>query len=573
MNKVISFISGKEYSLADLFGGDTKIIIPDLQRDYCWGNYAVTDRKSSKTKELVSDFVKNIVELFEEKSDSSLTMGLIYGYEQPHNHIQICDGQQRLTTLFLILGYINIKCSGVYDDYIISKQEREDDYEPHLQYAIRESTLYFLSDLSRNVFIERNTEVTDIKLSNWYFAEYDNDASIQSMIAALQIIDNVFNSLEFNCFLELGKFVLNNLRVLYYDMENRSRGEETYVIINTTGEPLSPTENIKPILLGNSKLTKEQVQLYSDQWEDREEWFWNHRGTDTTSDNGMQVFFMWYWQIGLMQERAWVNEKPVPLNPRNLFISAPTKMKESTKKVKLSMENYEKYRSLDNIEKYFKALTRLVEKISSDVELQTILHSIYRRQNKDIALDNQENVWQWLRNADLDIVLPLIALLAEHPNTKQLTAFTRRIRRNYFDGLWAKDENNVATRRGQNKMDWRYLIQIINQVEDKDLLNIENEKITFSKIPLIDIPIWYDKNEQIKDKLREEHPEAIDLWEDNEYLMGDLTPLWNDCNKEDIDFETLKERFLKIDKLCRMLNESQVKKKNTSSRIGIDCTV
>ena len=352
MNKVISFISGKEYSLADLFGGDTKIIIPDLQRDYCWGNYAVTDRKSSKTKELVSDFIKNIVELFEEKSDSSLTMGLIYGYEQPHNHIQICDGQQRLTTLFLILGYINIKCSGVYDDYIISKQEREDDYEPHLQYAIRESTLYFLSDLSRKVFIERNTKVTDIKLSNWYFAEYDNDASIQSMIAALQIIDNVFNSLEFNCFLELGKFVLNNLRVLYYDMENRSRGEETYVIINTTGEPLSPTENIKPILLGNSKLTKEQVQLYSDQWEDREEWFWNHRGTDTTSDNGMQVFFMWYWQIGLMQERAWVNEKPVPLNPRNLFISAPTKMKESTKEVKLSMENYEKFRSLDNIEKY-----------------------------------------------------------------------------------------------------------------------------------------------------------------------------------------------------------------------------
>ena len=559
MNKVISFISGKEYSLADLFGGDTKIIIPDLQRDYCWGNYAVTDRKSSKTKELVSDFVKNIVELFEEKSDSSLTMGLIYGYEQPHNHIQICDGQQRLTTLFLILGYINIKCSGVYDDYIISKQERKDDYEPHLQYAIRESTLYFLSDLSRNVFIERNTEVTDIKLSNWYFAEYDNDASIQSMIAALQIIDNVFNSLEFNCFLELGKFVLNNLRVLYYDMENRSRGEETYVIINTTGEPLSPTENIKPILLGNSKLTKEQVQLYSDQWEDREEWFWNHRGTDTTSDNGMQVFFMWYWQIGLMQERAWVNEKPVPLNPRNLFISAPTKMKESTKEVKLSMENYEKFRSLDNIEKYFKALTRLVEKISSDVELQTILYSIYRRQNKDIALDNQENVWQWLRNADLDIVLPLIALLAEHPNTKQLTAFTRRIRRNYFDGLWAKDENNVATRRGQNKMDWRYLIQIINQVEDKDLLNIENEKITFSKIPLIDIPIWYDKNEQIKDKLRKEHHEVIDLWEDNEYLMGDLTPLWNDCNKEDIDFETLKERFLKIDKLCRMLNAPQIR--------------
>ena len=75
MNKVISFISGKEYSLADLFGGDTKIIIPDLQRDYCWGNYAVTDPKSSKTKELVSDFVKNIIELFEEKMAHPLLWG------------------------------------------------------------------------------------------------------------------------------------------------------------------------------------------------------------------------------------------------------------------------------------------------------------------------------------------------------------------------------------------------------------------------------------------------------------------------------------------------------------------
>ena len=34
MNRVVSFISGNEYSLSDLFGGDTKIIIPDLQRDY-----------------------------------------------------------------------------------------------------------------------------------------------------------------------------------------------------------------------------------------------------------------------------------------------------------------------------------------------------------------------------------------------------------------------------------------------------------------------------------------------------------------------------------------------------------
>ena len=30
--------SGKPYSLSDLFSGDNKIIIPDLQRDYTWGD-------------------------------------------------------------------------------------------------------------------------------------------------------------------------------------------------------------------------------------------------------------------------------------------------------------------------------------------------------------------------------------------------------------------------------------------------------------------------------------------------------------------------------------------------------
>lgn len=564
MNKVISFISGNEYSLANLFGGDTKIIIPDLQRDYCWGNNAMIDRKSNKTKELVSDFVKNIVELFEEKSDSTLTMGLVYGYEQPHTHIQICDGQQRLTTLFLLLGYINMKCAGLYDDYIISKQEREDDFEPHLQYAIRESTLYFLSDLSRNVFINRKTNIADIKKSNWYFDEYDHDASIQSMISALQIIENIFMALDFNNYEKLGYFVLNNLKVLYYDMDNRSRGEETYVVINTTGEPLSSTENIKPILIGNPKLTKEEVQLYSEQWEYREEWFWNHRGADTTADNGMQEFFIWYWQIGLMQERAWINEKPVPLNPRELFISTPNKMKESTNEVKLSIENYERFCSLDNIDKYFKALENLVDKISNNIELQSVLQSIQKTQkkNRGIPLNNPNNAWQWLRNAELDVVLPLITLLAEHPETTQLIPFTRRIRRNYFDGLWAKNSNNETTRRGHNKMDWRYLVQIINQVKDESLLTVSNEAVTFSKIPLIEIPVWYDKNEQIKDKIRTKYPDAVKKWEDNEYLMGDIAPLCYNYSNENIEYEILEKRFRAIDKLCRMLHGSQIQEED-----------
>ena len=123
MNKATKFISGNEYNLSQLFGGDNKIVIPDLQRDYCWGDNAFVSSNDKKPRELVSDFVKNIIELYEENKSLKVTLGLIYGYEQPQNHIQICDGQQRLTTLFLLLGYINIKVGGKFNTYIISEKE------------------------------------------------------------------------------------------------------------------------------------------------------------------------------------------------------------------------------------------------------------------------------------------------------------------------------------------------------------------------------------------------------------------------------------------------------------------
>ena len=559
MNRVVSFISGNEYSLSDLFGGDTKVIIPDLQRDYCWGDKAVVDVKTKKTRELVTDFVKNIIDLFENESNTILTMGLVYGYEQPHNHIQICDGQQRLTTLFLLMGVINTKAGGYFDDYIISREERNDDFEPHLQYAIRESTLYFLSDLARNVFISHNTSIQDIKSSNWYFNEYDFDASIQSMISALQRIDDALKDNDHIDFVDFGKFVLNNLKVLYYDMENRSRGEETYVVINTTGEPLSSTENIKPILLGKPSLSEQEIETYSDQWEEREEWFWQNRGKDNTADNGLNEFFIWYWQIGLMQEKAWKDGKPISLNPRELFVNAPTKITENANEIKLSLDNYNKFCSLDNINKYFLALKKLVNAIVDDSELRSVLLSMQvKKKDSNISLSNTDSVWNWLRKCDLDIVLPLITLLAEHQGTQLLVPFTRRLRRNYFDSVWSKNGQGEMTRRSNSKMDWRYLVQIINQTSDENLLNVNVSELSITKIPLIPLPVWYDEEEQIKDKFRKDgYAVSVNEWEDNEYLMGDITPLWKSYDAATITYEMALDRFKRINQLCNVLHKSR----------------
>lgn len=290
-----SLVSGRAYTLENLFSGNNKIIIPDLQRDYCWGT------KNKEGKELVGDFVRNLIENGFKKGSEELNLGLIYGYEAPDEHIQLCDGQQRITTLFLLLGMINRYCEGdVFQSKLISEAEQEDDKEPYLLYAIRESSLYFLSDLVMHFFLSSEAsdaskmEVDAIKNQSWYFNDYDLDPSIQSMLSAMKTMEVELKKLEKVS--EFGKFLRTKLSFIYYDMGNRKQGEETFVLINTTGEPLSATEHLKPKLIKAQDPGKQSS--CSMQWEQWETFFWGHRKgaghrMNDTADRGLNEFFRW----------------------------------------------------------------------------------------------------------------------------------------------------------------------------------------------------------------------------------------------------------------------------------------
>jgi hypothetical protein len=300
-----TFISGNEYTLAAIFSGENRIVIPDLQRDYCWGNN-VHDKVGKRIPELVSGFIDNLKEAFCDKQpDDKMTLGMIYGYEQPKGHIHLCDGQQRITTLVLLLGMLYRKIKA--DEF--RKALVFEDKEPHLQYAIRESTLYFFNDLVSNFFLaDADEEISNIKPENWitsrdwYFAEYDQDPTIQSMIAALKTIDKqLFCEMDWEAF---GRFILNDLHFLYYDMGSRAHGEETFVVINTTGEPLTPTENLKPVLITRQR--SDIQDMCADEWESWEEWFWQKRNGNSLADDGLNEFFRW---VSFLEE-----EKQDPVN-------------------------------------------------------------------------------------------------------------------------------------------------------------------------------------------------------------------------------------------------------------------
>ncbi|MBL1408701.1 DUF262 domain-containing protein [Sphingobacterium faecale] len=517
--------SGKEYTLATLFTNNNKVIIPDLQRDYCWGDRA-WNKDTEKYSELVSGFLGNLIELYLENSNNSLTLGLIYGYENPKCHIQLCDGQQRLTTLFLILGIINKRSGNCFQSNLISNDELENDRLPYLQYSIRESTLYFFSDLVCQYFLqsENGSSHSKIRTSSWYFSEYDLDPSIKSILAAIETIEETFDKMLDFDYPRFGEFINSKLGLLYYDMGTRSQGEETFVIINTTGEPLSATENLKPILIGNI-VDKEKRRIASEEWEEREQWFWQNRKEDEyTSDDGINDFFIWYWQIRLLQERSWKSKKAYPLNPRELFSKQP-KVDENND------ENPEVNRwkislAPSTIHSYFKAFQRTIELCSSENVVE-VLKTI---KNESISVS-------WFRDVDLDLILPLIVYLEKYPNPQFFPDFARRLRKNHFD----------KKRKRGNDVDWRHIVQLIEFSEKEEEVLVfkiqSSEPLLFKSIANVELKEWFTLDEQLKRLLKKEHKSEVEYWEDHSDLMGDLTPLWIANEGREYSYNYLEEVY------------------------------
>lgn len=310
--------SGKAYSLSEIFCGENdKVIIPDLQRDYCWGNL-FSDTEDS----LASSFIDSILRL---NKSQEITMGLIYGYydkELTPYHLQLCDGQQRLTTLFLIVGTINRMLPGnKYRNLLISNFEfNEDDNEPHLLYGIRESSLYFLSDLTVHYFLEDTLPIDELENQSWFLNCYHHDPTIGSIRRALTTIESKLKTYE--DLDSLGKFLIHNVKFLFYDMENRQNGEETFVVINTTGEPLTANQNLKPqIMMANPSYSNA-----AHDWEVMETWFWKHRRKNEydTSTEGMLAFLHCVRILESGDETSWHKNYEISNDKFPLSISMNT---------------------------------------------------------------------------------------------------------------------------------------------------------------------------------------------------------------------------------------------------------
>lgn len=226
------------------------IFIPKIQRDY------VQYRKSNEAN-LNGLLEKLVVAL---KENKEINLNFIYGYcektkinsntdsENILNVFIPIDGQQRLTTLFLLHYYVFSK-SGKGVDELKNK----------LIYDTRESTNEFIKlllDKSEDIFYGDVSKNIDEKIKNysWYCSEWDYDVSIKSMLLVLGKIKDAFEKEEVNDFVCYAQKLLTGCPIKFMIMEiDVKYGNELYIKMNARGKQLTPFENFKADLLGYLK--------------------------------------------------------------------------------------------------------------------------------------------------------------------------------------------------------------------------------------------------------------------------------------------------------------------------------
>lgn len=219
------------YTLKELLD-KYSVVIPQLQRDYAQGR--------ADAKELRERFLSQILRVLREKG--RLNLDFVYGYDKalsPNHHpiFYPLDGQQRLTTLWLLHWYL-LPSESV-------AEERE--WLLRFSYRTRSSSTRFCQLLVEYAVVDGSRlDVAAIKDQPWYRQSYNADATIAAMLGTLRTIKGLVAPGERAALWER----LCHQRALTFDVidikgEEFRLTDELYIKMNARGKQLTSFECYK----------------------------------------------------------------------------------------------------------------------------------------------------------------------------------------------------------------------------------------------------------------------------------------------------------------------------------------
>ena len=169
----------------------SKCVIPKIQRAYAQGR-----RDENYVRDnLLSEIFRALY------SGAEIDLDFIYGaiHKQDDNDrytFEVIDGQQRLTTLFLLYWYIgNRELEHGTDDYKkMTNNLSKFVYETR---ATSTDFCQYLASFSSYGSLKEDGSIdapsTIIKDAKWYFRSFDKDSTIEGM---LRMLDDIYNTMK-----------------------------------------------------------------------------------------------------------------------------------------------------------------------------------------------------------------------------------------------------------------------------------------------------------------------------------------------------------------------------------------
>lgn len=258
------------------FISEHDIQIPLIQRDYVQGRAI-----ESKGIERRDNFVSKLINALLPDGDTC-TLDFVYGARENYgvDNLNVdapflpLDGQQRLTTLFLLHWILLQKSKPVKKDvdceeYTVEKTFYEDNIKllRRFSYKTRISSDRFCQKLVETEFL-RDDLIAQIKAKYWYDNNMQADPTVSAMMQMLQLMENILSEEPYvNEVREMaGRLFDRNAFCITFDildMEQYHLTDGLYVKMNARGKELTPFEHWKADFISMLSSNKENQARFS----------------------------------------------------------------------------------------------------------------------------------------------------------------------------------------------------------------------------------------------------------------------------------------------------------------------
>ena len=471
------------------------IRVPIIQRDYAQG------REEEKVLEIRDTFLNSISDRLTD--NNKLHLDFVYGSINDNIFIPL-DGQQRLTTLFLLYWYFG------------KKEKKDINFLNKFTYETRASSREFCQKLIRNKMdFDSGSLVKNIENSTWFLAFWKNDPTIKSMLVMIGSIHKKFTGVNFFDRLE-------NITFKFFELEKFGLNDDLYIKMNARGKPLTEFETFKARFeqfLGdkNESLKLEFSKNIDNKWTD---FFWQYKDNKYLIDKAFMNYFNYITEMLYNKNK-----------------------KDSKLFSKLDFKTIEiVYNDTDNIKFLFKSLNKLQD-IADGFDM---LFSKNEYQKGKIALfDKDINFLELvIKSGNISIqkkfiLFMMIAYLIDNDINDNFKDFIRVVR-NFIERI-----RNTQSRSLQYTANFEY--KELNRILNLFLKYLNKDIYAELIIDNDDWGIKDFKHEIDKAKLISQNSLFKDILfklEDYQYLKGDIHNfLDDDINKLKLYADNIKEIF------------------------------